>query len=312
MARKFNIGSLKSTFRLAPPRVVVHGDEKTGKSTFACSAAGTVALDIENRLGHIDVPAWRIDSWEDVFDALATLASEKHDFKMVAIDTASALEPLVKEYIVREYFKGNIKDAEAYSAWVRSALSTEWPRFFVALERLVRERDMGWAITCHSQIKSVNSPIAPEYTRFQIALQGQVPGIFRHNCDDLGFVTKEDFFVKDGKRMKGSTSGASIVHWTHSPAYEAGNSVGLPDEMPLDWGAYIDAREAGWNRLPTLLEDAKALLKEITDAAVVKKARAHITANKNNVNVVQSAVNRLRVLIQQQEEAKSASKDQEG
>ena len=79
-----------------PPRLLVYGQEGTGKSTFAAGAPSPVFVQTEDGLGEIDTAKFPLaKKFEEVTDALTALRDEPHDFQTVVVDSADWLERLV-------------------------------------------------------------------------------------------------------------------------------------------------------------------------------------------------------------------------
>ena len=95
------IGSIVRTKRSDPMRLLCHGVEKIGKTTFAAHSPLPIFIcpedGIPQNLGavpHFPAPedGW---NWQDVLDAIRSLATGPHDFKTLIIDTLDWLEPLL-------------------------------------------------------------------------------------------------------------------------------------------------------------------------------------------------------------------------
>ena len=97
--------SLKSITRgviVRPPRILLLGVEKIGKSTFCSEAPDPIFLPIKKEEGidSLDVSSFpTINSFSDLMEALGVLAEGGHTFKTLVIDSASALEHLIWESV---------------------------------------------------------------------------------------------------------------------------------------------------------------------------------------------------------------------
>ena len=88
-----------------PPRIVLLGREKIGKSTFASQAPAPVFIPILGEEGLDAIEAAKFPaatSFEEVMQALKSVHDGEHDFETVVIDSASALEPLIWRHTCKE------------------------------------------------------------------------------------------------------------------------------------------------------------------------------------------------------------------
>jgi hypothetical protein len=89
-----------------PFRMLVHGTEGIGKSTFASKAPDPIFVQTEDGLGQLDAPRFPLaENWDNVTDCLATLLKEKHSYGTLCIDSVDWLEKLAVLKILAD-FKG--------------------------------------------------------------------------------------------------------------------------------------------------------------------------------------------------------------
>lgn len=309
---RMSLANVKSSRCVQPYRTLVFGAEKVGKTTFIAKAPGAIALDIEGRMGHIDVPKFpTITSWQEALDALETLRVEKHDYKNVLIDSVSALEKHVKVEVMNEG-DWSATEADEYGRWLKVAISSYWPRLFTALERLERERNMGVLMTAHMAVKNMKNPGGEPYDRFRPALGGQEgPQLFLHHVHDVLYATHDDVIRLEKKggreRVRTSTTGNRVLYTQHTPAYDAGNSCGLPPCIEMDFDFYARLREEGLAPPDQVKKTVIELLAKVKDADTVAKAKAYLDANASIPENVRPMIGRLREIIDKQERAEEAA-----
>lgn len=241
----FSIQSVKRTRSNLPPRVVVYGPQKLGKSTFASCAPAPIFIQTEDGLDEIDAQAFPLcTSWQQVLDAVAVLYNEKHDYKTVVLDTADWAEKLLHshlceqdkvtsiELVAKGYGKGYVVAAEHFMDLLDG------------LNALRKERGMGVIILSHTEIKRFDDPLAESYDRYQIKLHKQVGKLMQEWADVIGFAQLEAFTQieekNDFKKTKRARAlgGRRVLRLQPSPAFDAGNRYGLPDEIDLAWAAF--------------------------------------------------------------------------
>lgn len=305
---RMKIANVADSLGVQPLRTLIYGPEKVGKTTEAAKADGVIAIDVEGRMGHVSVPRFpMVKNWDEIMEALDELADGKHSYKNVLIDSVSAMEKLLKRKIL-EQSGWSAEAADEFGRWQKIAISSYWPDLFTKLERLERERGMGCVLTAHLMVKNMKNPSGEPYDRFRPGISGdRGPEIFLHWCHDVLYVSYDDLIrveKRSGKeRVKTSTSGDRVVRTKHSPSYDAGNSCGLPDPMPLDWDFYVKARSEGLSALSSVLAKLGELIPLIRDEAVREKVRDYAKKNSRNVAVCRQVAARCAEIIEEQDKS---------
>lgn len=243
----FSIQQIKKTRFDMPPRTVVYGPHKIGKSTFASCAPSPVFVQTEDGLDALEAEAFPLcKKWGDVLAAVASLYQEQHGFKTVTLDSADWAEKLLHAHVSQEYAggkgiehigygKGYVYAAEAFS------------ELLDGLNALRVERGMNVIVLCHAEIKRFDDPMADSYDRYQIKLHKQTGKLLQEWADVIGFaqldtvtkVEKEKGFKEE--RTRALTTGRRVLRLSGSPSFDAGNRYGLPDTIDLVWSAYEEA-----------------------------------------------------------------------
>ena len=87
-----------------PPRILVHGTEGIGKSSFVAKAPNPVFIQTEDGLAQINVQKFPLaESFDEVMENLTALLNEPHDYKTVVIDSVDWLEGLA----IRKILEGS-------------------------------------------------------------------------------------------------------------------------------------------------------------------------------------------------------------
>lgn len=314
---RMSLSRVESSRRLQPLRTLVYGPEKVGKTGFCCRAPDLIALDVESRMGHYDVPTFpTVESWKEALAALETLRTEKHGFKNVLVDSATSLEKMLKVQVCRD--AGWKPDqADEFTRWVKLAVNSYWPEFFTACERLERERGMGVLITAHMQVKQMKNPQGEPYDRYRPALCGeQGPSLFLHWAHDVLFATYEDnvFVMKSAvtgrDRARATTTGNRVMYTKHTPAYDAGNSCGLPGMIPLNFREYVSMRLLGLGSAKEIIAALQPMIAEIETPEVREKVLDYLGKNSSDEAEVRKVLGRVREILSEQEIAKAQASAQ--
>lgn len=265
----------------APLRVLLAGTEGIGKSTWANDMPNPIFFAVEEGANELDaarmplpegVTEW---TWPLVMDAIQALIDGDHAYESLVIDTVDALEPLVWDFVCRKNDKANI-EAFGFGKGYVAALG-EWRAFLSALERLRKKRGMHLGLVAHTWIKSFKNPTGDDYDRYQLKLNDKAAGLLKEWCDDVLFAHWETFAVKgENGKAKGVSSGARIVSTTRTAAWDAKNRHGLPESLPLDFDAFMQAVSAGRPLEPAALRARIEANLAGADEDTKKKVRATV------------------------------------
>lgn len=239
-----SLASISRTVRAsAPPRIVIHGLQGAGKSTFGANSYKPIFLPFEDGLTGIETNAFPLlTSYEDTIAALDSLATEPHDFGTAVLDSADWLEPLIFNRVARDAGKTSIEEI-AYGKGYFEALKY-WRDIFDRLNAL-RNRGMATIIIAHTEVKRFDAPDTDAYDRYQIKLHKSASALLAEWADIIGFAQQETAVRKEktgmSERSRGIGTGRRLLRVNEAPAYLAKNRYSLPDPLPLDWGALMAA-----------------------------------------------------------------------
>lgn len=248
-----SLSSIAPTRHATPPRILLHGGEKVGKSTFFSQAPAPIFIRTEDGLNGIETNAFPLaSSYNDAIGALAELARSDHEFKTVIIDSADWLERLIHEKVCKD---DNVKTIElaggGYGKGYGIALGN-WREVLRALDYLNKQKGMIVGIICHSNVVPFNDPEHEPYDRFEMKLHQPKKGtgardLLMEWADVIGFASPKIYVgkKKDSEVIRGKASGESNkLNLIGSPAFAAGNRYGLPAQINLNWEEFNNALKA--------------------------------------------------------------------
>lgn len=248
----FNLSSITSGPRMQPPRIMVFGPHGVGKTTFACSAPSPVVIQTEDGMGMLETPAFPLaTTTTEAFEALSTLYSENHDFKTVVLDSADWLDALIIKDIRATH------DEKALAYGKDTLLIAEQWRLVLDWMNALRTKGMTTILLGHVEVKRYDPPDGDSYERYQPKLTARASAVVQEWADCVFFANWKTFVKSEavGKNLKagGTTdnkqtivkkaisSGERLLHTGEKPAYLAKNRYSLPETLPLDWQAFVDA-----------------------------------------------------------------------
>lgn len=229
----------------SPIRVMLYGEPKLGKTTFAAKAPSPYFIDVEQSTRKLDIPVARYfpESWPSIIDRVERLTVAKHDYRTVVIDTLDAAEQLLWEHICEKAGKTSIEEVGGGFGKGYTEAVAHWRTLLYALERMQEKRNLNVVLLAHSTIKAFHDPMGTSYDRYLPRMNEKAAGQIAQWCDDILFarlhtVVRED---KRTKRAKGTSSEVRVVYTRPSASWYAGCRGNLPEELPLEWADYESA-----------------------------------------------------------------------
>lgn len=250
---EFSLKSITRSVVVRPPRMVLLGVEKVGKSTFAAGAPDVVFVPValEEGIDALDVARFpAVQSFEDLGEVLQELLDGDHAFKTVVIDSASALEPLIYAAVCAEHGKKNIEDF-GYGKGYTFALE-KWRMLMELLDEIRSTRNMAVILIGHVKVKPFNDPERPSYDQYQFDINEKAASALYRWADVIGFanfsvsiVAEEAGFNK--KKIKAEDDNIRYIHTTKSAVHPGGGRGvygQLEDDVELSWDAFQAAVDA--------------------------------------------------------------------
>lgn len=245
----FDLASISRGKRLRAPKIVIYGQPKVGKSTFAASSPNPIGIVTEEGLDNIDVPAFpKAETFDDVLGAIGTLYTEDHDFKTVFVDSLDWLEPLILAKVCADNKVSNIESIGYGKGYIFA--DDLWKQFFTGLDALRNDKGMTIICIAHEQTTTVKNPaLAEDYSAYSLKLNKRATALVSEWADVIGFAQYEVFTRKVdpdnklNKDVKAVTTGTRKLQLNPHPAWVAGNRYGIPD-VRLSWDEFSAAMTA--------------------------------------------------------------------
>lgn len=265
-----SLSSIARTRHASPPRIVIFGPPKVGKSQFFAGGSINAVVHVpapkpifirtEDGLNGLDVDAFPLaEKYQEVIDAIGVLAQEEHEYQTCVLDSADWLERLIHQHVIDQCplsVKGAKTMESAHGGYGKAygiALAY-WREILGGLDYLNKQRGMIIGVICHAQVVTCNDPLMEPYDKWETKLHKPSKGtgardLITEWADIIGFAQREGYVRRqdttDGKQVargvapaKGATN---KLHLTGTPGFVAGNRYSLPDTIPLSWQAFADA-----------------------------------------------------------------------
>jgi hypothetical protein len=231
-----SLSSLRRGGQQKPPVMVLFGVKGVGKTTLAAGAPNPVFASIEDGIGKLDVPSWKISSFAELMEAIAALYTEDHDRKSLVIDSLDWLEPLIWTETCRRNSWGDIETAGYGKGYV--AADVVWREYLDGIAALRDEKGMTVIQIAHEIVERFDNPETDPYSRYKIKLHKRAAGLIQEHAEIVAFlnyrvsVKKTDVgFKKEVTRGVGAAQ--RVLYFEERPAFEAKNRHGLPPSIDL-------------------------------------------------------------------------------
>jgi len=234
--------------RARPQKVMIYGVEGIGKSTLASQFPNPIFLDVEDRTAHLDIHRLIPKNWNQMQAAIQSLYDEEHGYQTVVVDTADWAEMLAAQDVCERFNKSGIEDfgyGKGFQYVRESMQGMLW-----ALHNLQYKHGMHVVVAAHARIRKFDDPQqAVSYDRFTLKCSDGVSAMLREWVDAVLFANYNTM-VETGqdKVVRAKAGNRRMLYTSHTAAYDAKNSYGLPDEIPMDYEQlrpYIEASYAG-------------------------------------------------------------------
>jgi hypothetical protein len=291
-----------------PYRLLVHGVDGVGKTTFGADAPGSIFLGTEDGTSELDVARFPTpEAWEDILDAIATLTADAGGYKTLVVDSLDWAEPLLHSKLISEDGKADVIEeiAGGYGKWV-SVVTNHWRILLAALERLQRVHRMNVILIAHSFIKQFSNPEGEDYSRYVLKLADKSAALCREWSKGCYFAQYETFAVKEkGKKVKGVSTGSRLLYTQRTAAYDAKDRYGLAEQIPLSWEEFDQAAQKGAADLANLAAEVKRKAAEV-GGEIQAKALAVLAEHAEDVTMLRKLNDRLNAKIAEKHEKEGA------
>jgi hypothetical protein len=241
-----SLSNIKKTKHATPPRLLIHGREKVGKSTFAASAPNPIFIQTEDGLNGLDTQAFPLcKTYSEVLEAINALATEKHEFKTVVLDSADWLETLIHDHICKLDGVADISKASGGFHRGFSTAANVMKDLLARLDNLNKNHGMIVIVICHTTVLQSKDPESESYDVATLKLHKAASAVLAEWGDVLGYARYPIIVTKntDGD-FKARDKGLSVMNELivgKSASCLSGNRYGLPNKLPLSWQAFEQA-----------------------------------------------------------------------
>ena len=261
-----SLASISKEAVIRAPRILVLGNEKIGKTSFACGcgfengeqvsvgANGPIVIPVKGEEG---VDALKVgkfptcSTYAGVLEAISVLYKEEHEYRTVVLDSASALNPIVEDYVCHANGQvDNIRKVKGFKTG-EAAVTKCWRVITDSLDVLRNQKNMATIIVGHTKVRNHKNPEGDDYHVYDMDLDmSEVSELLKRWADVILFANNKVVVKKEGedstfskaKRVANDVTGGKRFLFTKkTPSHPGGGRDiygHLPYEMELNWPVF--------------------------------------------------------------------------
>jgi hypothetical protein len=241
-----SLANIKKTKHATPPRILIHGSHKLGKSSFAAGAPNAIFVPTEDGLNGIDTQAFPLaKTYQEFNESLVALQSQPHEFKAVVIDSADWLEKLIHEGICRAEGVTTVAKAGGGYGNGYNLAANKFKETLSILDDLNKRLGMIVIIISHSTVSELRDPEHESYDVATLKLHKTASAMFCEWADVIGYAKRPIIVTKnESGDHKAVSKGVNVMNELvigSSVTSVSGNRYSLPTKIPLTWQAFEQA-----------------------------------------------------------------------
>lgn len=266
-------------------KAVLYGQEGVGKSSLAANIPGIVFIDCEGSTTKMNVRRLPSPtSWAMLCDEMEYIRENAaaKGYRAVAIDTFDWAEALALQAICTEHKVNGIEGLNYGKGWQYECELIG--KFLNSTDRLIKA-GIHVILICHAISRKTTLPEeVDEFDHWELKLgnktTNKVAPLLKEWSDMTLFLAfKTQIMAADDKgKVHKATSVQRVMYATKSAWWDAKNRFGLPDMMPLDYGAVAHLFAAPAETLMQRAQDAGI------PAETINPPPAPASGNPQNLN----------------------------
>lgn len=223
---------------LAEYTICLYGEPKIGKSTFASQFEKPLFLATEAGLNSLETHQIPIKSWEEFLEAGKLIATSKHEFKTIIIDTVDNLSVFCSDYICKQNGIQHESDFGFGKGW--KLVRNEFLRVLTKLSLL----PYGLVFISHAKTEEVKTRTS--------AINKSMPTMsnsFREIVLGMSDLILYAHTIQRTNKAENKIEEIRVLRTKAAETYEAGDRTGrLPDTLQFSYQSFKDAWDGKLNK----------------------------------------------------------------
>lgn len=221
----------------------ITGDAGVGKTSMSATFPNPIFIRAEDGLQAVP-EANRpdafplIESVDALWEQVAALIKEEHDYKTLVVDSVTQLDPMFSQYVIDNDPKKpkSINQAMGGYGAGLAAVAQLHHRLRAGAQILNEKRGMHVLFIAHADTTTIELPDQDPYTRYDLRLHKKSVSPYVDNVDLVGYIKLETFTTGDGERKKAISSGNRVMTAYTTAANISKNRYGIKDDIPVEFG----------------------------------------------------------------------------
>jgi hypothetical protein len=216
------------------------GEGGLGKTTLAAMFPKPIMIRTEDGVQSIrgaDVALFPVSATsDDVFDNIASLLEEEHDFKTLIIDSITQLNTMIEAEVIAsdpKHPKSLNQALGGYGAG-HGAVSERHREIRQACGYLSQTKGMHIVFISHADSEQVDLPDSDPYSRYTIRMNKKSVGHYSDNVDCVAFLKLRRFLKGEADNKKAVSDGTRIITCYPTPNHISKNRFGINEDLVFD------------------------------------------------------------------------------
>lgn len=204
------------------------------KPLFICDPSEDGIADLIN-LGTVPAVEYaKVPTYVDLKELLDELASSKHQYRTVVLETIGGIETLIHLHTYKEGQYKSQKDFERFNDGAKASRGIV--RELVEKLQVLRNQGTTVVLTAHAKAQRFSNPTGDDYDTWFPDCYRETWGPIAKWVSNILFLTLDITTEKSKTDLLAKTKGFGedrVMHTCPNAAIEAKNRYGLPNEVPM-------------------------------------------------------------------------------
>ena len=220
----------------SPPRLLIYGPPKCGKTTLAASIPNSLMIQIEDGAdAHANDKLPQPTDFDNLLEQIEFCKTVDH--KIIVLDSITEAGKLAEQKVLKDGKKESLAKFPFGQGFQQ--VGDLIVKLTDALDEL-RGAGKSVVMVGHATSKTIEDPSLPEpYEQWEIDIPKRVLNRIVKWADGLLFASPEITLVQKENVKAKAIGGDMLIHCNPQPSFRAGNRYNFPDTIDFTWAAIV-------------------------------------------------------------------------